>query len=485
MSYYSGGDSGQGTASTVDGERPNSRNRNRNGGETYPTVTDAPIGLGVGLVGGLNTLSTSRADRRGSINPEMVLNYQQQQYKEEVQSASGSAPNSGKDYFSGRSSPSPVVDSFSAGRHSPLPNSPLRASFTDGEARENERAGSRTTPHVGSPTLKNYPASNSRLTPTAPTYGGSRARSPIVRANSDSGLTTETPPRSSSLTESLDVVANGKSSDRDQEDADNITIKEKTVYQQAQPANPLVNKSLPPDPSSQYEPPRIDAPAWSNLGFSLSDPDFAKLLAENKASPEKAKQAYAAREASPGRSRLQTAAGDRMTPLQKSTNTPGSNSLPSSPVLAHSPPLQTIMAAYASDASKISERPQRSDSLRSLNNTDGPASRSADPAPKRQPALIIQKQSSEDLVSDFSELKIPALETTLPSLESLLESDATANTPEGSVFVQKTLLERVVAEIQALTDQVTVLKDKYSGARVSVCAYRHHSTFTELWNHDP
>lgn len=473
MSYYSGGDSGQGTASTVDGERPNSRNRNRIA-ETYLPSNEAPIGLGVGLVGGLNSLSapTSRADKRGSINPEMILNYQQQQYKEEIQPASSSAPTSSKDYLSGRSSPSPVLDSFSAGRQSPLPNSPLRASFTDAEARENERITSRTTPRIGSPTLKSYPASSSRLTPLAPALAGSRARSPIIRANSDTGPSLDTPPRSSSLTDSVDTVANGKSSDRLQEN-DDVTIKEKTVYQRPIPQNPSTNKSLPPDPQSPYEAPRIDAPAWSNLGFSLSDPDFAKLLADNKASPEKARQAYAAREASPGRSRLQTAAGDRVVPLQQPKSAAGSNSLPASPVLAHSPPLQTIMAAYASDASKsvgnkIAVLPQRSDSLRSLKDTSESAVRVVDGLQNRRPGLSDQRQSSEDLASDFSELKIPSLDTTLPSLETLLGSADNTTVPAGTVTIQKSLLERVVNEIQTLTDQVTVLKDKYSGARVSV-----------------
>lgn len=462
MSYYSGGESGQGSASTVDPERPNSRNRNQPGGVNHQSSSEIPIGLGVGPVGGLSTLSTSRADKRGSINPEMVLNYQQQQHKEEVQSASSSAPNSCKDYFSGRSSPSPVMDSFSAGRHSPLPNSPLRASFTDAEARENERAGARSATHTGSPTLKSYPASSSRLTPTVPAYGGPKPRSPMIRAASDTGQASDTPPRSSSLTDSLDTVA-AKSTDRREEDRDDVTIKEKTLYQRGPTQENNSNKGLPSQPSNSYEPPRIDAPAWSNLGFSLSDPDFAKLLAEVRASPEKAKQAFAAREASPGRSRLQTAAGERVTPLQKPTKAPGSNSLPSSPVLGHSPPLQTIMAAYASDASKITERPQRSDSLRSLNN--GLVSDEA--GQRRQPTLAVHRQSSEELVTDLSELKIPTLETTVPALQALLASTATATSLDGSVSIQKTLLERAVNEIQALTDQVTVLKDKYSGARVS------------------
>jgi hypothetical protein len=457
MSYYSGGESGQGSASTVDPERPNSRNKTQYSGGSHPSSSEIPIGLGVGLGGSLSTLSSTRADKRSSINPEMVLNYQQQQHKEEVQSASSSAPNSSNDHFSGRSSPSPVVESFSAGRHSPLPNSPLRASFTDAEARENERAGSRSTPHAGSPTLKSYPASSSRLTPTVPAYGGPKGRSPITRASSDTGQASDTPPRSSSLTDSLDTLG-GSSTDRVQEDSDDATIKEKTVYQRAQTQDQPANKSLPPQPPNLYEPPRIDAPAWSNLGFSLSDPDFAKLLAENKASPEKAKQAFAAREASPGRSRLQTAAGERVTPLQNSAKAPGSNSLPASPVLGHSPPLQAIMAAYASDANKITERPQRSDSLRSL-----------------QPTLANQHQSSEELVTDFSELKIPALETSIPTLQAVLASTATASAPDGSIVIQKALLERVVNEIQALTDQVTVLKDKYSGARVSTLICKVHS----------
>ena len=462
MSYYSGGESALGSASTVDPERPPSRSRTQNRSNT----PEPPIGLGVGLVNGLGNLSTSRADKRGSINPEMVISYQQQQNLEEPLSGPSSALNYNKDFYSGRSSPSPVMDNFSAGRHSPLPNSPLRASFTDAEARENEKAAARGASHLPSPTSKNWPSANSRLAPAgqSQSQNTSKGRMPISRTHSDTTSTADTPPRSSSLTESMDTMVN-KDSSSAANDRDDETIKEKTVYKRMQSSD----ATNPPKPlqsqPNAIDAPRIDAPAWSSLGFSLSDPDFAKLLAENKASPEKAKQGLAAREASPARSRLQTTAGERLQPLQQPLRTPSSSSLPASPVLTHSPPLQTIMATYAADTGKPADRPKRSDSLRSLKGREAePQLQAGERRPR--PALVKTKTSSEDLAAGMSELKIPVHETALPVLEALLASATDTPDAGDQVTMKKELLERVINEIQTLSDQVTVLKDKYTGARV-------------------
>ena len=462
MSYYSGGESALGSASTVDPDRPPSRNRTQIRGHT----PEPPIGLGVGLVNGLGNLSTSRADKRGSINPEMVMSFQQQQNHEEPLSGPSSALNSNKDFYSGRSSPSPVMDSFSTGRHSPLPNSPLRASFTDAEARENEKAAARGASHLPSPTSKNWPSANSRLAPGGQSQSQttSKGRTPISRTHSESNSTADTPPRSSSLTDSMDVMVN-KDSSGPVNDRDDETIKEKTLYKRMPSSDATTPQKSLQTQSNVIDAPRIDAPAWSSLGFSLSDPDFAKLLAENKASPEKAKQVLAAREASPARSRLQTTAGERLQPLQQPLRTPSSSSLPASPVLTHSPPLQTIMATYAADTGKGADRPKRSDSLRSLKGREvEPQSQTGER--RQRPVLVKTKTSSEDLAAGMSELKIPVHETTLPVLEALLASLTDTSHSNAQVTMKKELLERVINEIQTLSDQVTVLKDKYSGARV-------------------
>jgi hypothetical protein len=465
MSYYSGNESG-GSASTLGFDRSIGRSRSETG-----SVQDQPIGLGVGLVSGLGVPTTSRADKRRSINPETMMNYQSHQ-REETPSGSNSAPNSAKDLFSSRESSSPVVDTFSPSRHSPLPNSPLRASFTDAEAYGTEATGSRASSPTPRRNLSPLPGRSmpNNLGPVVGSNQSSR-RDPIsnhLLSETEIVTSNSAPVKSSSLDQAAD------------DQRDDETIKEKTVY--LPPNRDRTNDAGGKSPSipDYVEPPRIDAYALPSLNFSLSDPDFAKLLEGNKGSPDRPQKAtshvnetkppyHAEKGRAPSRSRLQSTAGGRVSPVQRLTKGSGPSSLPPSPVMAHSPPLQKIMASYASDSSKMTDPPARSDSLRSLTKDHAGESQTRSHGLQGVQPLSsteTQRQPSGEAIPGLAELKIPMVETVLPVLQAVLASAPPNTSADGTVPIQKSLLEKAMNEIQALTDQVTVLRDKYSGARV-------------------
>jgi hypothetical protein len=169
------------------------------------------VGLGVGPVG--LAVPSTKADRRRSINPAMTFN---------MDAANGT---------------------FAAEpRLSPLPPSPLRASFTDIQAGKGPR------------------------TPTSPTPGQNSAAFPFphpapapapVHARQDSG---NAPPRKSSLPESQ------------------LTKSRSQHFPQPQPLAPALPQ-LGPEIQEDAEPtPRLIAPDLPSMNFSISDPDFAVIL---------------------------------------------------------------------------------------------------------------------------------------------------------------------------------------------------------------
>jgi hypothetical protein len=183
------------------------------------------VGLGVGPVG--LAVPSTKADRRRSINPAMTFN---------MDAANGT---------------------FAAEpRLSPLPPSPLRASFTDIQAGKAPR------------------------TPTSPTPGQNSAAFPFphpapapapVHARQDSG---NAPPRKSSLPESQ------------------LTKSRSQHFPQPQPLAPALPQLGPEIQEDAEATPRLIAPDLPSMNFSISDPDFAVILNDlNKSSGDTANKA--------------------------------------------------------------------------------------------------------------------------------------------------------------------------------------------------
>jgi hypothetical protein len=177
------------------------------------------VGLGVGPVG--LAVPLTKADRRRSINPAMTFN---------MDAANGT---------------------FAAEpRLSPLPPSPLRASFTDIQAGKGPRTPTSPTPGHGS---ASFPFPHPAPAPVTPAH-----------VRQDSG---NAPPRKSSLP--------------DQQ----ITKSRSQNFPQPQPLAPALPQ-LGPDIQEDAEPtPRLTAPDLPSMNFSISDPDFAMILSEMDKSP--------------------------------------------------------------------------------------------------------------------------------------------------------------------------------------------------------
>jgi hypothetical protein len=178
-------------------------------------------GLGVGPVG--LTVPGNKADRRRSINPGMTFN---------MDAANGTF----------------AVEP----RLSPLPPSPLRASFTDLKAGQGPRTP--TSPSQTSGTTA-FPFPHPAPAP---------APAPALHVRQDSG---NAPPRTSSLPEQL-------------------TKSRSQHFPQPQPHSPIVAQSKDADETT----PRLTAPDLPPLTFSISDADFASILNDmDKTSPGEAK----------------------------------------------------------------------------------------------------------------------------------------------------------------------------------------------------
>lgn len=253
-------------------------------------------------------------------------------------------------------------------------------------------------------------------------------------------------PSSSTSSSSHHPTSTTVSQNGDHADNDDDTIKEKTVYKLPPPQT---HSSQQPQKPSHDDAPYLTAPSLSTIGFSLSDPDFAKLLAENKASPEKTRQALAARAAAAAAaSATSTTSHENQTssPTKLSSKhqlSPSCLSEPngsSNPSVPHSP-LPAPSAATMQQATIVtpknpSVRPTRSDSLKSLD--------------KPHPNLPVAEPPSPPLHVD----------STLSALLAIQSSQLDNN----AVSIPRGLLDRTITELQTLHASITELKSKYSGA---------------------
>ena len=178
-------------------------------------------GLGVGPVG--LAVPSTKADRRRSINPAMTFN---------MDAANGT---------------------FAAEpRLSPLPPSPLRASFTDLQAGQGVRTPTSPTPGHGSAAFP-FPHPAPAPASVAPSH-----------IRQDSG---NAPPRTSSLPEQQ------------------LSKSRSQNFPQPQP-QPQAPPQLAPELKDGAEHmPRLTAPDLPPMTFSLSDPDFASILKDMDKSP--------------------------------------------------------------------------------------------------------------------------------------------------------------------------------------------------------
>lgn len=495
MSYYAE-DSQRGSGSTIIGENGKSRSLLGGGAEAVG------IGLGVGPVNGLGvpggTAVTSRADKRRSINPGMTLN---QTSRDEGLNAPVPAKDlSPRGLTSGRSSPSPTADVFVAtGKLGTLPPSPLRASFTDADGFKPpvEGRSASPTPKQGTSPL---PTSGQSLAPGSIGMSKSTSSRSALGNQSDNelgGLPSSAPPRSSSLTDpamKIAVSGAGLGSPNAARPTYNPHVRASSSERSTTLTSPTPSardRSASVGGAAVQDPPRIDAPALPSLNFSLSDPDFAAWLEEKKMSPDKAKRipegsrnpndvaaAQGTSRESEGnapRSRMKTTAAERVQPLRQQSNGPGSSSLPSSPVstgtptAVHSPPLHRIMFGGQNSPAALdaASRPVRSDSLSSV--AKGKHSDSEEAATIRyvRPGMPDHAlQSSTESVPSVGVLRVPTVESVLPVLQVLADKVDASGVSLSTHEISADLLLKAINEIQALNDQVTVLKDKYSGAKV-------------------
>jgi hypothetical protein len=176
-------------------------------------------GLGVGPVG--LAVPSTKADRRRSINPAMTFN---------MDAANGT---------------------FAAEpRLSPLPPSPLRASFTDLQASQGVRTPTSPTPGHGSAA---FPFPHPAPAPAAPSH-----------TRQDSG---NAPPRTSSLPEQQ------------------LSKSRSQNFPQPHPQSQVPTQLAPEIKDGVEHMPRLTAPDLPPMTFSLSDPDFASILKDMDKSP--------------------------------------------------------------------------------------------------------------------------------------------------------------------------------------------------------
>ena len=355
-----------------------------------PTIQSSPApnsngsprmnaGLGVGPVG--LSVPTSKADRRRSINPGLTFN---------VDAANGT---------------------FAAEpRLSPLPPSPLRASFSDAK-----NPGPQTpvspSPSAGSNAAYPFPtlSSSQELAPPRTTsLGEGRAASPV------------TPPPQPPLPpipQSSEPHERSPTGDR---------FANQTSLQPSHPP------PIPPGNQDQPIPPNIPL-APPGMSFSLSDPDFAVILSNMIQSPE----------------RLMT--GKIATKPFSSEDESDSGQ---SPAFSRSPLIgmlsNTIAASREPSADQLAE-PVIIDKDRL--------------SPMEAPGLRLRQLSAESTASLASRL---GPESAFGALSDLL---ATTDDKQGSTSVSTSLLKSVVVEVTDLKASLRELQRKYTSTKRSSQQY--------------
>ncbi|WRT70298.1 uncharacterized protein IL334_007296 [Kwoniella shivajii] len=360
------------------------------------------VGLGVGLVG-LN-VPTSKAERRRSINPAMTFNMDSQNSTFNVEP-----------------------------RMSPLPPSPLRASFTDLQAEQQQQQ--QLQQPLRSPT-----------TPS-PSPGNDMFPFKDRQMNANGGRSTPDqnsgpPPRTSSLP---DQLSTGRSrplttiEDDDSEDIDTSTS--------GMPTRQTSNNQLSEGALST---PRLNAPNLPPMSFSISDPDFAVILNNIDQSPKKTNDLSSNANKS-GESII------TVKPEGQDGDSEPSSPLSlegTSPALARSPHMDMLSSAadHASLASNSNElAPSRSPSRSRLSPND---------QAQTPQMLRIRQPSAESTMSVNSRYAGDGSFSTLVELVA-----AAKHKEEDKLEVDLSVLSGVIQEIEDLRDTITGLKSKYTGAK--------------------
>lgn len=230
---------------------------------TGPTVTPgldgSNAGLGVGPVSGLEvptTPGTSRGAKRRSINPNLVLNYNN--YNPESSSSSSSSPPASSVPISPNPQP---IDALTHGRASTLPPSPLRSYFTDN--RDKDRA-------TGSPTRRTHVPQQQQQQQPPPLVQPLKLGQTKMSIDRDEG----------GWMGANRLNANGAG-------LNHRLLNDNSKNGRHPGTLDSADSSAKMDKSANA--PRLEPPELLSLNFSLSDPDFAVLLAESTriSSPEK------------------------------------------------------------------------------------------------------------------------------------------------------------------------------------------------------
>ena len=345
------------------------------------------VGLGVGpvaMAGAGLGVPTTKAERRRSINPAMSFNID------------------------------PANSTFAVEpRNSPLPPSPLRASFTDLQKQIGPRSPSSPSPmHVGA---DGFPFKQS---------AGGLLSTPKAGDLPPPARTSSLPDQSSALVSpSLD-------------------------------ATPSMLPRLSSEQGDQEsQTPKIEAPSLRSMNFSLSDPDFALILnqmdrdsAESHDEPKTANSSATVR------------------PDVDDINSESASSSPvnvvsassSSPSLARSPHMDQLASAVDGEAMATSIPNSRSMSGTRLSpNSAGGLGSTPQLLRTRQPSAESTNSVSSRLGGDS------AFSTAVEILA------AAKHAGKDSIILDTSLLSGMIGEMEEMKDSINALQNKYSGAKVS------------------
>jgi len=360
-----------------------------------PSFSQSPsrnpnAGLGVGPVSmggpGLG-VPTTKAERRRSINPAMSFNID------------------------------PSNSTFSVEpRNSPLPPSPLRASFTDQQNGAAPRSPSSPSPMpVGA---DGFPFKHSAGGLLSTPKAGDRPP----------------PPRTSSL-------------------PDQLSVHESNAVD-ATPSVPLHPSSGPSEHGDQYsQTPKIQAPTIRPMSFSLSDPDFALILNQmDRESAGTSDDTHTAKSSATVRPNADVTNGDPAPPSPENVVSTSS----SSSALARSPHMEQLASAVETDGD--------SGQMSNSRSASGPRlSPSSAGGPGSTPQLLRTRQpSAESTTSVNSRL---AADSALSNITEILTTARHAG--KESIQLDVSLLGGLVGEMEDMKEMIVALKNKYTGAKVS------------------
>lgn len=357
------------------------------------------LGLGgVGSVGGptLNVPST-KSDRRRSINPNMTFNLDAQNSTFAVEP-----------------------------RLSPLPPSPLRASFTD----INKAAGGNvTSTSPTSPSPMTQPLSAEGFPFKSP--GGTILRSTTPDSHNP-------PPRKSSLTD-VNMASQPRTRSRSATASSSTPpVREEGAGEEALGAQ------------STSSTPQLVAPILPTMSFSLSDPDFALILNGIDQSPK-----------SPAGGVISDQAPTLSSAITSSPSTVPAPNSKAEIDLDDTPPGSPMTdGAHSRSSPPVSNSQQ----FRSPHEREtSPAKTRLSPTSYTAPTLRTRQASAESTHSISGRL---GPDSSFSEVVGLVAEAKHGSKDKMEVDVK--VLSGIVAEIEELKDVISGLRNKYTGAKVSL-----------------